>query len=89
MDIFKRAKKVLKKNGHVVININDVWSADRRIPLHSRVIDSMQEIGYIFNDTIIWDKRQTINNIGIIGWPSRYVSIGVTFEYLLHFVLND
>jgi hypothetical protein len=26
-----------------------------------------------------------VNQIGIFGWPSNYITMGVTFEYLLDF----
>jgi hypothetical protein len=26
-----------------------------------------------------------VNRIGIFGWPSNYITMGTTFEYLLHF----
>jgi hypothetical protein len=26
-----------------------------------------------------------VNGVGIFGWPSNYITMGTTFEYLLHF----
>ena len=34
---------------------------------------------------IIWDRTNVVNRIGIFGWPSNYITMGVTFEYLLDF----
>ena len=37
-----------------------------------------------FRNTIIWDRTNIVNRVGIFGWPS-YITMGTTFEYLLHF----
>ena len=49
------------------------------------VIASMQEAGYLFKNIIIWDRTNIVNRIGIFGWPSNYITMGTTFEYILHF----
>ncbi len=43
--------------------------------------------GYEFRNTIIWDRRNLVNRIGIFGWPSSYITMGTTFEYILDFTL--
>lgn len=43
--------------------------------------------GYEFRNTIIWDRRNIVNRIGIFGWPSSYITMGTTFEYILDFIL--
>lgn len=75
----------LKPGGHAIINVNDLWQSDQRIPLHAIVIGAMQEAGYLFKNIIIWDRTNIVNRIGIFGWPSNYITMGTTFEYILHF----
>ena len=84
-EIFAGLRPALQPAGHVVINVNDLWAKEERIPLHSMVITSMQEAGYLFKNIIIWDRTNIVNRIGIFGWPSNYITMGTTFEYILHF----
>ena len=84
-DIYARLMPALRPDGHVVINVNDLWAKEERVPLHSMVISAMQDAGYLFKNIIIWDRTNIVNRIGIFGWPSNYITMGTTFEYLLHF----
>ncbi|BCX15725.1 MAG: methyltransferase [Candidatus Parcubacteria bacterium] len=84
-EIFKNILPLLKAKAHCVININDLWVNDKRIPLHVMVIKAMEEVGYELRNIIIWDKRKLVNKVGIFGWPSNYITMGATFEYLLDF----
>ena len=84
-DIYKGLLPALRPDGHVVINVNDLWAKEERVPLHSMVISAMREAGYLFKNIIIWDRTNIVNRIGIIGWPSNYITMGTTFEYILHF----
>lgn len=84
-DIFGALLPLLKPRGHCVINIPDMWWQDTRITLHLTVIEALRAAGYEFRNTIIWDRRNIVNRIGIFGWPSNYITMGVTFEYLLDF----
>jgi hypothetical protein len=45
----------------------------------------LRSVGYELRNTIIWDRTNIVNNIGIFGWPSNYITMGTTFEYLLDF----
>ena len=46
----------------------------------------LRKEGYEFRNTIIWDRTNIVNGVGIFGWPSNYITMGTTFEYLLHFM---
>ncbi len=63
-------------------------SEEQRITLHILVIEALRNAGYEFRNTIIWDRTNIVNGIGIFGWPSNYITMGTTFEYLLHFIKN-
>lgn len=74
-----------KPKAHCVINVTDLWWENRRIPVHVYLIDSMQRAGYELRNIIIWDRRNIVNKVGIFGWPSNYITLGTTFEYILDF----
>ncbi len=84
-DIYESLLEILRDDGHCVINIPDMWWENKRITLHISLIEELRRRGYEFRNTIIWDRRNIVNNIGIFGWPSNYITMGTTFEYLLHF----
>ena len=84
-DIFEKLLPLLKTKGHCVINVPDFWWENKRITLHVSLIQELRLRGYELRNTIIWDRTNIVNNIGIFGWPSNYITMGTTFEYLLHF----
>ena len=88
-EIFMKMMPVFQEKAHVLINITDAWIEGRRVPLHINIINAMQSAGYIFRNTIIWDRRNLVNKIGIFGWPSSYITMGTTFEYILDFTLPE
>ncbi len=86
-EIFRDMKPIFKSKAHVLINITDAWIEGKRVPLHINVINALVKAGYIFRNTIIWDRRNIVNRIGIFGWPSSYITMGTTFEYILDFTV--
>ena len=85
-DIFKKMMPVFSDKAHILINITDAWIDSKRVPLHINIINAMRDAGYEFRNTIIWDRRNLVNKIGIFGWPSSYITMGTTFEYILDFI---
>jgi DNA modification methylase len=88
-EIYRNLLPILRTNGHSVINVPDMWwsggNGGKRIPIHIYVYHAMLEAGYELRNTIIWDRTNIVNRIGIFGWPSNYITMGTTFEYLLDF----
>lgn len=84
-DIFEGLLPLLKEKAHCVINIPDMWWENQRITFHISIVQELRKRGYELRNTIIWDRRNIVNNIGIFGWPSNYITMGTTFEYLLDF----
>jgi len=87
--IYEPLFSLLKPRGHNVINVPDMWWSDgiagRRIPIHIYVYHAMIDAGFELRNTIIWDRTNIVNRVGIFGWPSNYITMGTTFEYLLDF----
>ena len=84
-DIFKKIMPLLRLKAHCVINVPDMWWEDERITIHVSLIEELRTRGYELRNIIIWDRTNIVNQIGIFGWPSNYITMGVTFEYLLDF----
>ena len=83
--IFERLLPLLRIKGHCVINVPDMWWENERITIHVSLINELRQRGYELRNTIIWDRTNIVNNIGIFGYPSNYITMGTTFEYLLDF----
>ena len=84
-DIFEQILPLLKPKAHCVINVSDMWWENKRITIHVSLINELRKRGYELRNIIIWDKTNIVNQVGIFGWPSNYITMGVTFEYLLDF----
>jgi DNA modification methylase len=84
-DIFESLLPLLQPRAHCVVNVNDMWCEDKRITLHIALLEELQKRGYELRNIIIWDKRNLVNDTGIFGYPSNYITMGATFEYLLDF----
>lgn len=84
-EIYRKILPLHKPGAHCVINITDLWWENKRIPIHLYVIETMEKVGYELRNTLIWDRRNLVNRAGIFGWPSNYITLGTTFEYILDF----
>ena len=84
-DIFESLLPLLRPKAHCVINVPDMWWENERITIHVSLIEELRRRGYELRNIIIWDRTNIVNRIGIFGWPSNYITMGVTFEYLLDF----
>jgi DNA modification methylase len=84
-DIFEKLLPLLRPKAHCVINVPDIWWANRRVAIHIALTDELQLRGYELRNTIIWDRTNIVNRMSIFGWPNNFITMGTTFEYLLDF----
>jgi len=84
-EIYKNLLPLHKEKAHCVINITDIWWENKRIPVHIYIVEALEAVGYELRNTIIWDRRNLVNGVGIFGWPNNYITLGTTFEYILDF----
>lgn len=83
--IFRNLLPLLRPGAHCVVNVPDMWWNDTRVAIHLAVVDALRRAGYEFRNTIIWDRTNIVNKVGIFGWPCNYITMGTTFEYILDF----
>lgn len=84
-EIFESFLPLLRPRSHCVINVPDMWWENQRITIHVSLVNELRTRGYELRNIIIWDRTNIVNQIGIFGWPSNYITMGVTYEYLLDF----
>ena len=82
--VFTAVLKVLKPGKYCVVNIMDLRKKERFFPLHSDLARLMAESGWIYDDILIWDRRQEYNNLRPLGYPFVF-RINKIHEYLLIF----
>jgi len=83
--IFQGLLPLLRPRAHCVVNVPDMWWENQRITIHIALVEVLRAAGYELRNIIVWDRTNIVNRIGIFGWPSNYITMGVTFEYLLDF----
>lgn len=88
-DIFSDIRNVFNEKAHIIINTGDLWCKEEHTPLHIGIIDVLSKVGYVFKNIIIWDRRNLVNGTGIFGYPSTYITMRTTFEYILDFVVRQ
>lgn len=84
-EIYRGMLPLMKPKAHCIINVTDLWWKNKRIPVHVYVIEALTSAGYELRNIVIWDRRNLVNRVGIFGWPSNYITLGTTFEYILDF----
>jgi len=84
-EIYSGILPLMRHRAHCIINVNDVWENNKRIPTHVYVMEALTRAGFEFRNTFIWDKRDLVNKVGIFGWPNNFISLGATMEFILDF----
>lgn len=82
VDIFSAVLASLKPRGYCLINVMDIRKGPIFYPFHSDLAESLRQIGFIWDDMIIWDRRAEYNNLRPLGYPSVF-RINKAHEYIL------
>lgn len=82
--VFTSVYGVVKPGKYCIVIVMDLRKKDRFFPLHADVADMMQELGFVFDDLIIWDRRHEYNNMRPLGYPYRF-RINKAHEFILIF----
>jgi len=82
--VFHGVYAVLGKSKYCIVNVMDLRKKDRFYPFHCDLAAGMKDIGFIWDDVIIWDRREEYNNLRSLGYPYVF-RINKIHEYLLIF----
>jgi len=83
-DVFSKTFSALRPGAYCCVVVMDLRKKDKFYPFHSDVANLMQEIGFIYDDLIIWDRRHEYNNMRPLGYPSVF-RINKAHEFILIF----
>jgi DNA modification methylase len=81
-DVFKQVFAVMKPRAYSIVVVMDLRKKNKFYPFHSDVARVMEEIGFIYDDLIIWDRRHEYNSLRPLGYPAVF-RINKVHEYLL------
>ncbi len=68
-EVFVGVYQALKPEKYCIVIVMDLRKKDRFYPFHSDVAVALQELGFIYDDLIIWDRRHEYNNMRPLGYP--------------------
>lgn len=81
-ELFGYVYTLLKGDTYCLINVMDLRKKSTFYPLHSDLAYALREVGFIFDDIIIWDRQADYNNMKPLGYPYRF-RINKVHEYIL------
>lgn len=74
----------LRPEKYCLMVVMDIRKKSKFYPFHADIADKMQEIGFIYDDLIIWDRRHEYNNMRPLGYPYKF-RINKAHEFILIF----
>lgn len=83
-NIFRKVYDALTHGGYCCVVVMDIRKKDCFYPYHSDFATRMQQVGFIYDDLIIWDRRHEYNNLRPLGYPAVF-RVNKVHEYVLIF----
>lgn len=82
--VFGAVHQALRPGAYCVVVVMDLRKKSRFYPFHADLATRMQSIDFIYDDVIVWDRRQEYNNLRPLGYPHRF-RVNKVHEFLLIF----
>lgn len=82
--VFELVYTTLRPGAYCCIIVMDIRKKNRFYPFHSDIAACMQDIGLIYDDLIIWDRRHEYNNMRPLGYPGVF-RVNKAHEYIVIF----
>ncbi len=82
--VFAQVYQVLKPHAYCCVVVMDIRKKNRFYPFHSDLAGRLQDLGFIYDDLIIWDRRQEYNNMRPLGYPTVF-RVNKAHEFILIF----
>jgi DNA modification methylase len=82
--VFGVVHAALRPGAYCVVVVMDLRKKSRFFPFHSDLAARMQARGFIYDDLILWDRRQEYNNLRPLGYPYKF-RVNKVHEFLLIF----
>lgn len=82
--VFRKVYNVLKPGKHCIVVVMDIRKKAKFYPFHADLTNKLQEIGFSFEDIIIWDRQHEYHSMRPLGYPWVF-RINKVHEYILIF----
>lgn len=82
--VFAGVWSALRPGAYCCVVVMDLRKGSCFFPLHQDLSALMKEIGFIYDDLIIWDRRTEYNNLRPLGYPFKF-RINKVHEFVLVF----
>ncbi|WP_417385994.1 DNA methyltransferase [Gimesia sp.] len=70
--VFSQVLTALKPGAYCCAIVMDLRKRSRFFPFHSDLASRLQEIGFLYDDLIIWNRQAEYNNLRPLGYPSVF-----------------
>ena len=74
--------QVLKQGAYCCVVVMDLRKKSQFFPLHSDLATRLTQVGYVWDDLIIWNRQSEYNNLRPLGYPSVF-RVNKVHEYVL------
>jgi DNA modification methylase len=82
VQVFEAVFVALKPGAHACVIVMDLRVRDRFYPLHSDLAGRLQQIGYNYDDLVIWNRQSEYNFLRPLGYPAVF-RINKVHEFIL------
>jgi DNA modification methylase len=83
-EVFNEVYVLLHPSKYCAIVTMDIRKGSKVYPLHSDLIEVMTDIGFRYQDVIIWDRDREYNYLRPMGYPTTFI-VNRIHEYILIF----
>ena len=70
--VFADVFVTLKAGAYCCVIVMDLRKKSRFYPFHSDLAARLQEVGFVFDDLIIWNRQSEYNNLRPLGYPAVF-----------------
>lgn len=81
-DVLRAVFETLKPGSFCCVIVMDLRKKNQFFPLHSDLATKLTEVGYLYDDLIIWNRQSEYNNLRPLGYPSVF-RVNKVHEYIL------
>lgn len=82
--VFSQVYGALRAGGYCCVVVMDLRKKGTFYPYHADLAKRMEQVGFVWDDLIIWDRRQEYNNLRPLGYPSVF-RVNKVHEFILIF----
>ena len=80
--LFKLVYGALRPGAYCCIVVMDIRKKSRFYPFHSDLASRLEQVGFTYDDVIIWDRRHEYNNMRPLGYPYVF-RVNKAHEFIL------